>query len=97
MEKALKKYGPVFVLPTLLAFTIGFIVPFIEGLYLSFCQFTTVKNAKFVGLSNYQNILTDEQFISSFKFTVLYAIVSIVVINVIALCLALLLTRELIQ
>ena len=43
MEKALKKYGPIFVLPTLLAFTIGFIIPFIEGLYLSFCQFTTVR------------------------------------------------------
>ncbi len=95
MEKALKKYGPVFVLPTLLAFTIGFIIPFIEGLYLSFCQFTTVKNAKFVGLSNYQSILADEQFISAFGFTVSYAVVSIVVINVIALGLALLLTREL--
>ncbi len=95
MEKALKKYGPIFVLPTLLAFTIGFIIPFIEGLYLSFCQFTTVKNAKFVGLSNYTAILADEQFISSFKFTVSYAVVSIVVINVIALGLALLLTRNL--
>ena len=95
MEKALKKYGPIFVLPTLLAFTIGFIIPFIEGLYLSFCQFTTVKNAKFVGLSNYQSILADEQFISAFGFTVSYAVVSIVVINVIALGLALLLTREL--
>ncbi|MBQ5325760.1 MAG: sugar ABC transporter permease [Oscillospiraceae bacterium] len=95
MEKALKKYGPVFVLPTQLAFTIGFIIPFIEGLYLSFCQFTTVKNAKFVGLSNYQSILADEQFISAFGFTVSYAVVSIVVINVIALGLALLLTREL--
>ena len=95
MEKALKKYGPIFVLPTLLAFTIGFIIPFIEGLYLSFCQFTTVKNAKFVGLSNYQSILADEQFISAFGFTVSYAVVSIVIINVIALGLALLLTREL--
>ena len=95
MEKALKKYGPIFVLPTLLAFTIGFIIPFIEGLYLSFCQFTTVKNAKFVGLSNYQSILADEQFISAFGFTVSYAVVSIVVINVIALGLALLLTRAL--
>ena len=95
MEKALKKYGPIFVLPTLLAFTIGFIIQFIEGLYLSFCQFTTVKNAKFVGLSNYQSIIADEQFISAFGFTVSYAVVSIVVINVIALGLALLLTREL--
>ncbi len=95
MEKALKKYSPVFVLPTLLAFTIGFIIPFIEGLYLSLCQFTTVKNAKFVGFANYKYVLTDELFLNSFKFTVSFAVVSIVLINVVALGLALLLTRNL--
>ena len=95
MEKALKKYSPIFVLPTLLAFTIGFIVPFLEGLYLSFCQFTTVKNAKWVGLKNYQYIIGDEMFLNAFKFTVSFAVVSIVLINVVALGLALLLTRNL--
>ena len=94
MEKALKKYSPIFVLPTLVAFTIGFIVPFFEGLYLSFCQFTTVKNAKWVGISNYQRVFTDESFLHSFGFTVKYAVVAIILINVIALCLALLLTRN---
>ena len=94
MEKALKKYSPIFVLPTLLAFTIGFIIPFFEGLYLSFCQFTTVKNAKWVGISNYQRVFTDQSFLHSFGFTVKYAVVAIVLINVIALCLALLLTRN---
>ena len=94
MEKALKKYSPIFVLPTLLAFTIGFIVPFFEGLYLSFCQFTTVKNAKWVGISNYQRVFTDKSFLHSFGFTVKYAVVAIIIINVIALCLALLLTRN---
>ena len=94
MEKALKKYSPIFVLPTLLAFTIGFIVPFFEGLYLSFCQFTTVKNAKWVGIGNYQRVFADEAFLHSFGFTVKYAVVAIVLINVIALCLALLLTRN---
>ena len=52
MEKAVKRYAPIFVLPTFLAFVIGFILPFIEGLYLSFCQFTTVKDAKFNGIGN---------------------------------------------
>ena len=95
MEKAIKRYSPVFVLPTLLAFMIGFIIPFIQGLYLSFCQFTTVNNAKFTGLSNYQSALTDSSFLSSFKFTVMFAVASIVLINVIAFALALLLTRQL--
>ena len=94
MEKALKRYAPIFVLPTFLAFTIGFIVPFFQGLYLSFCQFTTAKNAKFIGLGNYINIFSDETFVDAFGFTVLFAIVSILSINVIAFALALILTRE---
>ena len=59
-NKMMKKYFPVFVLPTLLAFTIGFIVPFIMGVYLSFCKFTTVTDAKFVGLQNYVKIFTED-------------------------------------
>ena len=95
MEKAVKRNAPIFVLPTFLAFVIGFILPFIEGLYLSFCQFTTVKDAKFIGIGNYQRIFTDSTFTNSFKFTVLFAVASIVLINVIAFILALLLTRKL--
>ena len=95
MEKALKRYSPFFVLPTFLAFLIGFVIPFAEGLYLSFCQFTTVGNAKWVGLSNYKSIFSDASFIHSFKFTVAFAVVSIILINVIAFGLALLLTRNL--
>ena len=53
MEKAMKKYWAVFLIPTMAAFVIGFIVPFIEGIYLSFCEFTTIKDATFVGMSNY--------------------------------------------
>ena len=95
MHKALKRYSPIFVLPTLLAFIIGFIIPFAQGLYLSFCKFTTVDNAQWVGFANYNVILKDASFLNSFKFTILFAVVSIVLINVIAFGLALLLTKEL--
>jgi raffinose/stachyose/melibiose transport system permease protein len=95
MEKALKKYSPIFVIPTLAAFVIGFIIPFIEGLYLSFCRFTTVGNAQFVGVKNYVYALTDKMFTHSFLFTVLFAVVSILTINIGGLGLALLLTRKL--
>lgn len=94
MEKALKKSAPIFVLPTLIAFIIGFIVPFGQGLYLSFCKFTTVNNAKWVGLTNYKAALTDASFGRSFVFTVLFAAVSILTINVIAFGLAVLLTQK---
>lgn len=95
MEKALKRYGALFTLPTFIAFAIGFIIPFAQGLYLSFCKFTTVDNAQWVGLSNYVAAFTDASFLHSFKFTVLFAIVSIVSINALAFGLALLLTQKL--
>ncbi len=95
MEKALRKYSPLFVGPTLAAFIIGFIIPFLEGLYLSFCKFTTVNNAQWVGFDNYIYALKDESFRHSFGFTVSFAVVSIILINVFGLGLALLLTRKL--
>ncbi len=94
MQKTLRRYWTIFLIPTLAAFIIGFIIPFIEGIYLSFCRFTTVDNAKWVGLDNYKAILSDETFLSSFKFTVMFAVVAIVLINVVAFALALVLTKE---
>ncbi len=94
MEKALKKWFPVFVLPTLAAFCVGFIWPFIQGIYLSFCQFITVDNAKWVGISNYVKALSDETFGDSFIFTVVFAFVSTILINGIAFAIALALTKE---
>ena len=94
MQKAIRKYWPIFVLPTLIAFVIGFVWPFIWGIILSFCRFTTVKNVKFVGLANYKNIFIDNTFSHAFNFTSLFAVVSTILINVIALGIALLLTRK---
>ena len=95
MEKALKKYGPIFTLPIVAAFSIGFIIPFFQGLYLSFCKFTTVDNATWNGLNNYIYVFQDEAFGKSFGFTVAFAVVSVLSINIIAFGLALLLTRGL--
>ena len=94
MEKAIKRYLPIFVLPTLAAFIIGFIAPFIMGVGLSFCEFTTVKDAKFVGISNYVKAFQDTIFRHSFWYTALFEIVSLIVINVCAFALALALTRK---
>lgn len=94
MEKAMKKYSPVFLYPTLIAFTIGFIVPFIMGIYLSFCEFTTVNDAKFVGIKNYTKIFADGTFTHSLWFTVLFTIVTVVGINLLAFMIALLLSKN---
>ncbi len=94
MEKAIKKYFPVFVLPTLIAFVIGFIVPFFEGVWLSFCDFTTINDAKWVGLANYIKIMSDKTFGHAFGFTALFTVVSVILINFLAFALALALTKK---
>lgn len=94
MEKAIRRYWPVFVLPTLAAFCIGFIYPFVQGLYLSFCRFTTIKKATFVGLKNYAYAISDSGFWHAFGFTAAFTVVSTVLINVIAFAIALALTGK---
>lgn len=94
MQKTLKRYFPIFVLPTLIAFSFAFIIPFVMGVYLSFCKFKTITNAQFVGLDNYIKIFADKDFINAFGFTLKFSVVSIVTINVFAFILALALTRK---
>lgn len=93
MQKSLKKYFPIFALPTLVAFTIGFIVPFFMGIYLSFCKFTTVTDAKFVGISNYVKIFTDKTFGHALWYTAAFTVVSVLLINVLAFTVEMLLTK----
>lgn len=92
---ALKKWFPVFVLPTLAAFTIVFAVPFILGLGLSFTEFTTVLDAKWVAFENYIKAFSNRDFLNALWFTVKFAVVSVITINVISFALASLLTKGL--
>ena len=93
MEKAIKRFWPVFVIPTFAAFAIGFIWPFLQGLYLSFCRFITIDTAQWNGIQNYIYALTEESFLHSFWFTALFTVVSTICINVAAFAIALALTR----
>ena len=92
--KSMKKYSPIFVLPTFAAFMIGFIVPFIMGIYLSFCKFTTVTDAKLVGFSNYLKVFQDPTFVHALWYTALFTVVSVITINLFAFSIAMLLTKE---
>ena len=94
MEKTIRKYWPVFLLPTFAAFVIGFIIPFAQGVYLSFCKFQTVDKATFIGFSNYLKAFQDPLFSASFWLTVRFTVVSTLLITVLALTVALLLTRK---
>ncbi|WP_244809953.1 sugar ABC transporter permease [Caldibacillus sp. NES_3] len=96
MNKSLKKYFPIFALPTIVAFAISFVIPFIMGLYLSFTKFNTVTDAEWIGLKNYITAFAnDTTFLQSLWFTVKFTVVSVITINVIAFILALLLTGTL--
>ena len=92
-NRSMKRYFPIFALPTLIAFIVGFVVPFILGVYLSFCKFTTVTDAQWIGFSNYTKIFSDGDFLHALGFTVLFTIVAVITINVLAFVIALALTR----
>lgn len=96
MYRSLKRWFPLFLLPTLAAFIVAFLIPFVMGIYLSFCDFRTVSDAQFVGFSNYISAFSDGSgFLRALLFTVEFTVVSVITINVFGFLLALLLTRGL--
>ena len=94
MQNNLKKYYGIFALPTTLVFTVVFLIPFMLGIYLSFCDFTTVTDSTFTGIENYIKAFSDTNFKNALWFTVKFTLVSVVSINIIAFSLALLLTNK---
>lgn len=95
MQNMSKKFYALFTLPTIIAFLVSFFIPFLLGIYLSFTEFRTVTNSQWVGVSNYIRAFTDDRtFINALFFTAKFAVVSVVLINVVAFFLALLLTRN---
>ena len=92
MTKIKKRYFLIFVLPTLAAFAIGFVYPFFQGIYLSFCKFITTSDATFVGFDNYVKAFQDASFLNAFWFTIMFVIVSVILINVMAFAIAYILT-----
>ena len=93
LERTTRRWWPLFLGPVTAAFIIGFVWPFIQGIYLSFCKFKTTSDAQFIGLGNYVNAFQDASFRHAFWFTALFAIVSLVIINVLAFLIAYLLTQ----
>ena len=89
----IKKYFWLFLLPTAAAFVMGFLWPFIRGIYLSFCEFRNIKSARFIGLENYINAFKDAGFVRSFLYTAAFTLVSVVLVNLLAFAVAYVLTR----
>ena len=89
----MRKWAWLFLGPVLVCFVIGFVWPFIQGIYLSLCEFKLIRSAKFVGFGNYLEAFRDASFMRSFWYTALYALVSLVLINVLAFAVAYALTQ----
>ena len=94
LRKPIRKWAPLFLLPMVAAFGIGFVWPFMQGLFLSFTKFKTTSNWSWVGIDNYVKAFQDESFRYSFGYTALYAVVSLVLINVLAFMVAYALTQK---
>ena len=91
--KSIRRWGLLFMGPVVAAFIIGFVWPFIQGIWLSFCRFRLIRDAEFIGVGNYISALTDASFLHSFWYSALFAVVSLVLINVLAFTVAYLLTQ----
>ena len=89
----MRRWSWLFMGPVLVCFCIGFVWPFIQGIYLSFCKFKLIRDAEFIGLGNYLSALRDQSFMRSFWYTALFAVVSLVLINVLAFTVAYVLTQ----
>ena len=94
ISRPIQHFSCLFILPTFIAFFIGFVWPFIQGIFLSFCNFNTPKDWQWVGISNYVKVFNDAGFRNAFKNTTGFAIVSIVVINLAAFFIAYALTQK---
>ena len=95
VRRPIQKWSWLFLLPTFAAFCIGFVWPFIQGIYLSFCKFHVPSDAEFIGWENYEKVFNDAGFMNAFKNTALFAVVSIILINVVAFAIAYALTQKL--
>ena len=93
MSKTLGRWGWFFLGPVLVAFAIGFVWPFVQGIYLSLCKFKLISDAKFIGFDNYLTAFEDPNFIRAFWYTAVFAVVSLVIINVLAFAVAYALTQ----
>ena len=92
-KNPLRRWAWLFLGPVTAAFAIGFVWPFIQGIYLSFCKFKLIRNAQFIGFGNYVTAFKDASFMHSFWYTALFAIVSLLFINVLGFAAAYALTQ----
>ena len=76
-------------------FSVVLVVPFVNGVYYTFTDWDGFETTKLVGFSNYKESFQDPTFWSTLRFTALFVIVSLVLVNAVAFGLALIVTSKL--
>ena len=84
-----------FALTPLAIFTVVLVVPFVNGLYYTITDWDGFESTKLVGFTNYSKSFQDPTFWSTLRFTTLFVLVSLVIVNVVAFGLALIVTSKL--
>ena len=93
-KRSVKKFMKFAGLP-LAIFTVVLVIPFVNGFYYTFTDWDGFEVNKFVGFSNYTESFADPKFWSTLKFTALFVIVSLILVNAVAFGLALIVTSKL--
>ena len=93
IRRPIQRMAWLFLLPTFAAFCVGFLYPFLKGAFLSLCSFKITSDWKLVGFDNYVKAFQDASFMHAFWYTALFALVSLISINLLAFVVAYALTR----
>ena len=94
IRRPIQRMAWLFLLPTFAAFCIGFLYPFAKGLFLSFCNFRITSQWEWTGLDNYRKAFQDPGYMHAFWYTMLFALVSLILINLFAFAIAYALTQK---
>lgn len=95
MDKLLrdKKAIIIFIAPALILFTVVLFIPICQSVYYSFCEYKGLTAPKFIGFTNYKNMLKDKSLVFALKNSLFFLIFSCVTQLIIGLFLAALITN----
>ena len=93
----LQHHGYVFILPTLIFFSLFLIYPMASAFRWSLFEWNLLSAPKFVGLKNFLTMARDQRVINSYMRTLQFSSISVVAINVLAFVFAIMFSSRLIR
>ena len=93
----LQRHGYVFILPTLIFFSLFLIYPMISAFRLSLFEWNLLTPQKFIGLKNFMAMARDPRVINSLVRTLHFSGISVAAINVLAFVFAIMFSSRLIR